>query len=110
RGPAEGARRAALDAVLPAAQPERGLFGGADGEGRGDVHDRQGAVPGRADAADVGRPGRGDAISGIGPEAAGDAAPSRALPGAAGVAVLAAVMAVRAEARQHTIWLSTRAT
>ena len=48
----KGRGRAALDAVLPAAQPERRLLGGADVEGRGDVPDRQGAVPDRADAAD----------------------------------------------------------
>ena len=54
----EGPGRAALDAVLPAAEPERRLLGGPDVEGRGDVPDRQGALPDRAHAADH-RPGRG---------------------------------------------------
>ena len=56
RRPAQGRDGAALDAVLPAAEPERRLLRGADVEGRGDVPDRQGAVPGRADAPDD-RPG-----------------------------------------------------
>ena len=42
RRAAEGSGRAALDAVLPAAESERGLFGHADVEGRGAVPDRQG--------------------------------------------------------------------
>ena len=84
RRPAQGPGRAALDAVLPAAQSQRRLLGRADVEGRGDVPDRQGALPDRTHAADHRPRGGGHAVAGGGAEAARDAASGRALRGAHG--------------------------
>ena len=84
----QGRARAALDAVLPAAEPQRRLLGRADVEGRRDVPDRQAALPDRADAADD-RPGRGlRSLAGDGPEPDRDAAPGDPLPGATRASVL----------------------
>src|SRR5690242_14564413 len=55
---------AALDAVLPAGQSKRGVFGGADVEGGGDVFDGACAISGGADAADERVGGGGAAVVG----------------------------------------------
>src|SRR6185369_17452721 len=87
-GQAEGRGGAALDVVLSAGQSERGVFGGADVEGGGDVFDGACAVQHRADAADERDGGGGAAVAG-GWEEAGDAPVGGAVRGAAGIAVLA---------------------
>src|SRR5262249_30168588 len=101
RRPAEGPARATLDPVPPAAEPERRVLGRADVEGRGAVRDREGPVPGRADAADERAGGRRAAVAGR-RQAAGDAAPRGQVRRPEGVPVLA-----RVTANVSSIWAGT---
>src|SRR5262249_32372716 len=91
RRPAEGAGRAALDPVLPAAPSQCRLFGGADGPGGGVVLQRPGALPGGARSSGGGA-GRGrHAVAGLRAEAVGNAAAGGALQGRTAVRFLAGV-------------------
>src|SRR5207248_3575197 len=89
RRAAQGAAGAALDAVPPAAEPERGVLGGADVEGGGGVRDREGPLPRRADAADERARGRRAGVARRRREAARDAAPGGEVWRPAGIDLLA---------------------
>ena len=52
RGPSAWARGAVINAFPSAAEPERGLLGGAHVEGRTDVPDRPGSLSGRKNLVD----------------------------------------------------------
>src|SRR5439155_15287420 len=91
----QGAARAALDALLPAAQPQRRVLGRLDVEGRGDVRDREGRLPGGTYPLDH-RAGRGWRPVARGrPEATRDATPGHPLPGATSIHLLADVTPFR---------------
>src|SRR5262249_52046731 len=70
---------------------QRGLLGGAHGEGGGAVCQRQGAVPHRTNAADDGTCRGRHALAGVGTEAPGDATSGGAVSGSQGVLVRANV-------------------
>src|SRR5262249_39993076 len=85
-----------LDPVLPAAEPERGLLGGADGEGGGDFPHRARGLPRRADAVDD-RAGCGrHGIARLWPEPNCNSPPGGSLHGSARVPVLAKLVPVAA--------------
>src|SRR5439155_11319973 len=93
RRPPQGKRGAALDALLSAAKPERGLFGGAHVESRGDVSDRQASLPDRANAVNH-RPGRGrHEVTRLRTEAPSDATLGDSLPRPTRMDVLAGMTA-----------------